>query len=202
MVVVDGIIDLLTDPAEPKEGHLIATTFLRWGSQYNIHVAGVLHQNKADKNARFHVGSFCSQKCEIEISTEVDSSDKSRSIVTCVNSRGMPFEDFAISWPKGTALPHICQDQAVEGPLSEPKANTNFNRNRELAESVFKPLSCLLHADAVTALMVAAQKSESTAKRLLNDLQSWGFVSKGEDNLYGLKVAEGSGVHEGSKQGS
>ena len=38
--------------------------------------------------------------------TEVDPDDRAQSIVTCVNSRGLTFQPFAICWDKGS-LPCI-----------------------------------------------------------------------------------------------
>ncbi|HEY4193992.1 MAG TPA: AAA family ATPase, partial [Mucilaginibacter sp.] len=96
LVIIDGLVDLLNDFMDAGEGHLSITAIIKLCSTYDIHVGGVLHQNKADKNARAHVGTISSQKCEIEISTEVDPNDPSQSLVECVNSRGMPFEKFAI----------------------------------------------------------------------------------------------------------
>ena len=112
LVIIDGVVDLLNDFMDAGEGHITVTDLLKLSSTYNIHIAGTLHQNKNDKNARAHVGTIASQKCELEISTDVDPEDRAQSIVSCVNSRGLPFESFAIRWDKGS-LPCISQDWSV-----------------------------------------------------------------------------------------
>lgn len=182
LVVIDGIVDLMTDFMDAGEGHLSITNIIKLCSLYSIHIAGVLHQNKADKNARAHVGSISSQKCEMEISTEVDPSDRAQSLVTCVNSRGLPFEPFAIRWDKGS-LPYICQDYA-----GEIAPGTRINRKIDtaigIAETVFKAGAALSHTQAIKDLMELTLKSESTAKRFLKDLTGWNIVNQGADGNY------------------
>src|SRR5690606_32794869 len=97
-VVIDGIVDIMNDFMSAEEGHFVVTDLLKLCSQYDIHVTGVLHQNKGaqSKDARAHVGSISSQKCEIEIMVEKNQDDHSISIVSAKESRGLPFEDFAI----------------------------------------------------------------------------------------------------------
>ena len=109
-VIIDGIVDIMEDFMSAEEGHLVITDLLRLCSKYDIHVTGVLHQNKGlSKDARAHVGSIAGQKCEVEVMVERDPEDKSLSVVSAKESRGLPFEDFAIRWEKG-GLPYIVQD--------------------------------------------------------------------------------------------
>lgn len=198
LVVIDGLVDLMSDFMDAGEGHLTVTELIKLCSAYDIHVAGVLHQNKADKNARAHIGTISSQKCEIEITTEVDPDDTAQSIVSCVNSRGMPFEPFAIRWDKGS-LPRINQEwNSVT--RSDGKANKNFDRHKEIVEMVFKPFTALSNKQAVEGIMNASLKSESAAKRYLADYIGWGLVVKGEDKNYRFNNEKGSRVHEGSKR--
>ncbi len=196
LVVIDGLVDLLTDFMDAAEGHFVTTEILKLCSAHNVHIAGVLHQNKNDKNARAHIGTISSQKCEIEISTEVDPDDRNQSFVVCVNSRGIPFEQFAIRWDKGS-LPCVTLDWT---PVNQSDARTskNYEKNKELAEGIFTPLAALSHKDSINELMNATKRSESTSKRILNDLVGWGIVNKGADGFYRINSAEGSRVHEGS----
>jgi hypothetical protein len=200
LVIIDGLVDLLNDFMDAGEGHVSITSILKWCSCYDIHIAGVLHQNKADKNARAHIGTISSQKCEIEISTEVDPNDSSQSLVTCVNSRGMPFEPFAIKWEKGL-MPCIVQDWSA-GAVADEKAANNRRKIQEVATAVFKPFAALTHKESIEGLMNISMKGESTAKRHLKDLQVWGIVTKGPDGFYRINTAKGSRVHEGSNEGS
>ena len=184
IVVVDGVVDLMEDFMDAAEGHTTITSLLKLCSIYDIHIAGVLHQNKNDKNARAHVGSIASQKCEIEISTEVDPKDRAQSMVSCMNSRGMPFEPFAIRWDKGS-LPCINQDWS-ELKAKDANTNKNFEKAKEYVQAIFKPLTSISYTQALNAIMNATRKSESTAKRNIKDWETWNLIKKGEDKNYRL----------------
>jgi hypothetical protein len=200
MVVIDGLVDLMNDFMDAGEGHLTITDLIKLCSIYNIHVDGVLHKNKNDKNARAHIGTISSKKCEMEITTEKDENDRARSIVSCLNSRDLPFEPFAIRWDKGS-LPCIAQEwNSIKS--SDTKANKNYERSKEIAEAVFKPLVTLSHSESIKELMSITLKSESTAKRMLNDFLGWGLILKGADGNYRINMKEGSRVQEGSNEGS
>lgn len=108
MMVIDGLVDLMEDYMSSQEGHSLIIELLKLCSQNNLHIAGVLHQNKADKNARAHIGSISSQKCEVEIMVEKDTDDSTVSIVSFKETRGLPIDDFAIRWNKGE-MPCIVQ---------------------------------------------------------------------------------------------
>lgn len=109
-VIIDGLVDVMTDFMSAEEGHSIITDILSLCSKFDIHVTGVLHQNKGvSKDARAHVGSIAGQKCEVEVMVERDPEDSTISIVSAKESRGLPFKDFAIKWEKG-GLPFIVQD--------------------------------------------------------------------------------------------
>jgi hypothetical protein len=187
LVIIDGIVDLMNDFMEAAEGHGVITRLLALCSIYNIHIAGVLHQNKADKNARAHVGSIGSQKCEMEVSTEVDPEDKARSIVTCINARGMPFESFAIRWDKG-ALPCIETDFQAGASKTDVKSAKDYERQKDILKAVFKPFAALTHTDAQKQIMSITKKGESTATRLIKNMKGWGWIDQGDDKLYRLIV--------------
>ena len=184
---------------EARDGHNAMIEILCLCSKFNIHIAGVLHQNKADKNARAHIGTIAAQKCEIEISTEVDPDDKSQSIVTCVNSRGLPFDQFAIRWDRGS-LPRINNDWR-QSDAADQKASKTYLQSSLAAVRIFKPLTSFTHSEALKAIMLDTKKSESTAKRLLKEFLSWGFVVKGDDGKYRVSLAGGGQGSEGSNGG-
>jgi hypothetical protein len=200
LLIIDGIVDLLTDFMDPAEGHMTITNIIKLCSVHNIHVAGVLHQNKADKNARAHVGTISSQKCEIEIATEVDPDNLTQSLVTCVNSRGLPFEPFAIKWEKGS-LPCICQDWSKASAV-DAKTMKNYVTVEQLAKEVFKPFQAIKRADAMDEIMVLTKQGDSTAKRRFNEMVKWKLVMKGHDGLYRINVEMESKGQEGSNIGS
>lgn len=183
LVIIDGLVDMMVDWMDAAEGHFVVNTLLRLTSLYNLHIAVILHQNRGDKNPRAHVGQIASQKCELEIQTEIDPHCKAQSIVSCVNSRGLPFDPFRIRWDRGS-LPDIVQDETTI--TAEGKLPKNFEKAREIAEAVFPRLKALGYGEAIRSIMNASHKSQSTAKRLLDDLVLWGLVAKGADGNYRL----------------
>lgn len=181
LVVIDGLVDLMNDFMDAKQGHRLITEVLRLCSLHNIHIAGVLHQNKSkeDKSARAHVGTIASQKCEMEISAETDTKDLSISKITCLNCRGLPFKEFSIRWEKGS-LPAIVakDDEAVQKP------GKAYQQSMEVLEAVFKPLEALTRTEAEDAIMKYLKASESTAKRRMRELVKWNMVEGGQDGRY------------------
>lgn len=202
LVVIDGLVDLMNDFMDARQGHSLITTILKLCSQYDIHICGVLHQNKSkeDKSARAHVGTIASQKCEVEISAEADNKDLSISNISCLNSRGLPFKDFVIRWQKGS-LPAI----VAKGDETIQKPNKAYTQGQEILDAVFKPLAALTRTEAEQSVMFHLKASESTAKRRVKELVDWKLIEKGEDNRY-RRVQGSQGFKEGSvnlsKEGS
>lgn len=170
-VVIDGIVDIMNDFMSAEEGHFVVTDLLKLCSQYDIHVTGVLHQNKGaqSKDARAHVGSISSQKCEIEIMVEKDQDDPSISVVSAKESRGLPFGDFAIRWAKGE-LPEILQDYSPEIAETTKKKKPMLPGQIEDISHV-EILKKVLRTDS-------APKLGEFELGLLNEISSW----------YGFKV--------------
>jgi hypothetical protein len=64
-VVIDGVVDLASKGVnDEEEATAIASKLLQWTSDKNCHISCVLHENKNDKNAKGHLGSYLVQKAE------------------------------------------------------------------------------------------------------------------------------------------
>lgn len=187
LVVIDGLIDLITNWREPEESHELFTKLLRWCSTYNVHISGVLHQNKADRNAREIVGTIASQKCEIEITVEADQTDKARSIVSCKDGRALPFDPFSIRWDKGS-LPCIEQEYIVPMGAKKSPGEKLYATGKRVAEAVFKPLTRLKYKDAVAQIMKTEPTGKSTAESRIKDYLLWDFIEQDEAGLYRKKM--------------
>lgn len=187
LVIVDGLVDLMNDFMDAAEAHRTITRLLALCSTYDIHISGVLHQNKADKNARAHIGSIGSQKGELEISVEVDPDDKARSIVSCTNPRGMPFEPFAIRWDRGS-LPCIDQEYKQTGTKKEVMNQRNYENGKRVAEIVFRPLAVLSYRETGEAIAAEEKVAIATANRRIKDFIAWGFIEQGADGKYRKKM--------------
>jgi len=124
LVIVDGCRDLVHDFNDPKDATKLATHFLQWTATNNLHLITVLHQNKADTNARGHVGSELTNKAETVISVEVDSKDKAVSIVKPEQTRAEGFTGFAFTINED-GLPELLPDYELSGKAGGLKKQYN-----------------------------------------------------------------------------
>jgi hypothetical protein len=123
-IAIDGLRDLLTRGInDEEEATAVTSKLLRWTAEKNIHILLVLHQNKADFNARGHVGTEAVNKAETVLSVTL-AEDKLTSIVEVEYSRDIPFEGFAFTIDDETGLPFECDlpsaGQAQQVKLSRP----------------------------------------------------------------------------------
>ena len=95
LVIIDGIRDLVSDINSQSEATEIASKLLKWTAERNIHLITVLHQNKADFNARGHLGTELVNKAETVMSITASSGDNTYSLVEPVHCREKPFTPFA-----------------------------------------------------------------------------------------------------------
>lgn len=100
-VAIDGVRDLLTMGINDEaEATTLTSKFLKWTSDYNMHLVLLLHQNKTDLNARGHIGTEILNKSETTLTVSKDTKSNSF-IVSCEYSRDIAFNDFAFSIDEG-----------------------------------------------------------------------------------------------------
>ena len=95
--IIDGVRDLVTDINNPDQATRISNLLLKWTADRNCHIMNIIHQNKADANARGHIGSEVVNKSETVISVEQSSTDKWVSNIKAEFMRNIRFEDFEIT---------------------------------------------------------------------------------------------------------
>lgn len=97
-VVIDGIVDLLSHGINDEEEAIkLTSALLRWTEEQNIHIATVLHQNKADFNARGHIGTSLVNKAETVISVTKDDKNRDVSYVKPEFCKDKDFQMFAFT---------------------------------------------------------------------------------------------------------
>lgn len=116
-VIIDGIKDLINSINNEEEATKIASELLKWTEERHIHIVCVLHQNKADNNARGHLGSELTHKAETVLSVTKDSNNKGISIVEPVMCRNEEPDDFAFEIVNG--LPVIIDDYEIRPKKSK-----------------------------------------------------------------------------------
>lgn len=99
--IIDGVRDLVTDINNPDQATRVSNLLLKWTAERNIHIMCVIHQNKADKNARGHIGSEVVNKSETVISIGKSDVDSKNTVVKPEFMRGLHFEEFEIKIEDG-----------------------------------------------------------------------------------------------------
>jgi len=122
LVIIDGIRDLVTDINSAEQATEIVGKLMKWSYEREIHICTVLHQNKADDNARGHIGTEIVNKSETVIQV-AKAKSKEYSVVTSVYTRGQETKEFQFKIENG--LPVIETDEL--GNYHEPKTEEDEN---------------------------------------------------------------------------
>jgi hypothetical protein len=100
IVFIDGIRDLITDINDATQATEIVGKLMKWSYEKNCHICCVLHQNKADENARGHIGTEIVNKSETVISIN-KCKDAQYSEIRSVYTRGYEIKEFYFSIENG-----------------------------------------------------------------------------------------------------
>lgn len=117
-VVIDGIRDLITSINDEEQASMITSKLLKWSEELNIHIAVVLHTNKADQNARGHIGSELTNKAETVISVGKDEQVPDQMIVKPEYCRSKEFVPFAFKIDEW-GVPYITDLPIIETPVGK-----------------------------------------------------------------------------------
>lgn len=100
IVFIDGIRDLITDINDATQATEVVGKLMKWSYEKNCHICCVLHQNKADENARGHIGTEIVNKSETVISiNKIPGTLYSE--VKSVHTRGHEIKEFQFSIENG-----------------------------------------------------------------------------------------------------
>lgn len=95
---IDGIRDLVNNINDPTEATIATTALLRWTGEHHIHIFCTLHLNKADNNARGHLGTELINKSQTIINIEKAADEMPYSIVSFIDGRGQGFKEYALGY--------------------------------------------------------------------------------------------------------
>jgi len=90
VVFIDGVRDLVTDINDANQATDVVGKLMNWSYEYHCHICSVLHQNKADDNARGHIGTEIVNKSETVLSVKKDGQN---SLVKSEFTRNMETKD-------------------------------------------------------------------------------------------------------------
>jgi len=97
LVVLDGVRDLITNINSEEQSTEAVTRLMKWTAEYNIHIMCVIHQNKADSNARGHIGTEIQNKSESVMSVTRPDPESFHTVVKSEYSRSMGFNEFSFT---------------------------------------------------------------------------------------------------------
>jgi len=95
-MVIDGIRDLVTAINDENQATLVVSKLLQWTKRANMHISVIIHENKADKNARGHIGTEVQNKSQSVITVAENLEDDHISDIKNKYSRAPKFEDFSL----------------------------------------------------------------------------------------------------------
>ncbi len=109
IVFIDGVRDLVTDINDATQATEIVGKLMKWSYEKSCHICCVLHQNKADDNARGHIGTELVNKSETVIAINKLTRDVMYSEVKSMYTRGQEIKEFYFTI-KGN-LPAVNHDE-------------------------------------------------------------------------------------------
>ena len=182
VVVIDGARDLLAKGINDEpEATMIVSLFLKWTGEYNIHMPVILHQNKADVNARGHIGSELGNKAETVLSVTKDNSGLF--IVSCPYSKDENFEDFAFTITDGIIA-------SSEMPQEEKAISTNPQRIGDqthfmVLDQIFKTSEKLQRSELTDAIIYGFDNTfkEFACRSFIKHYLYKGWISNMRDGM-------------------
>lgn len=182
LVIIDGIRDLVTDINSPEQATATATRLMKWTVENYLHVICLLHMNKADGNARGHLGSELTNKAETVLSVE-KTNDPSISNVEVEYTRDREFSPFSFKINSDT-LPEICDIPSKDFGKQKTQPNLiPIEIHNQILTTVFRENRERRYDDLWRNIKLAAANSglnfgDSRAKDYLTYYVNEGLVKK------------------------
>ena len=180
LVIIDGIRDLISSINDENQATEMASNVLRWCSQKQIHIVNVLHQNKADLNARGHIGTELINKSETVFSVTKERSDETISTVNQEFSRDMNIPSFSFMVGED-GLPY--RSDQVEAAQGRKKSQMGENLS-----FLFKRNRALSYRQLCEEYCEISGLSIPTAKRHLSEATKNLLLKKDHTGVYRLNL--------------
>jgi hypothetical protein len=139
-VVIDGIRDLITSINDEEQSSMIVSKLMKWSEELNIHIAVVLHTNKADTNARGHIGTELTNKSETVISIGKHLDEDTLMVVKAEFCRNRAFNDFGFT-VDDFGIPQIYDGAMLvkkEGKKTLTPVDIDPSVHSEILDAIFK----------------------------------------------------------------
>jgi hypothetical protein len=123
---IDGIRDLIMDFNNLTQATELMTSLLRWSEAHDCHICCVLHTNKADRNARGHLGTELMNKAESILVVETRDGAEVSEVKPAYMRDGL-FEPFLFTVLDG--LPVLCGSEKLMNPDERIEAYREFEED-------------------------------------------------------------------------
>ncbi|MEG1684564.1 MAG: AAA family ATPase [Bacteroides sp.] len=173
LVIIDGIRDLLYDFNDIKETAKLKDLIIGLYQTYNLHICCVIHQNKADKNARGHLGGEFTNKAETVFLLE---SIDDKTIVTPGQCRNKPFNEFAF----------VINEKAETERVSIYHISRKKSRLTQELKQIFIGKEDLRYTEITSLLQAAMHVAKKTAEKYLKEAMDEGMIEKNQSDKYTL----------------
>jgi len=168
LVVIDGIVDLASAGVNDEaEATALASKLLQWTSENNCHISIVLHENKNDRNAKGHLGSYLVQKAETTISLAKSEHTPSASDIVPEYTRNIEFPSMEMTIT-GYDTIELTEKNDVES-ITERVFMPEDNKR------ILKALDGKTRSTAVTFIRDTEDVPKKKAEKLLNEMESIGM---------------------------
>lgn len=167
-VVIDGVVDLASKGVnDEEEATAIASKLLEWTDKNQCHIAVVLHENKNDRNAKGHLGSYLVQKAETTVSLAKSESQPGKSDIVPEYTRNKEFPPMIMN---------ITGYDTIELEVNEP---VEAIPDRVWTSEDYKRILPLIVGKNVTDATSFIRDTEGVpnriAKKLLNEMEAGGM---------------------------
>lgn len=166
IVVIDGIRDLLADFNDVKESSRIINELMIITTTYNCGIITVIHTNKADNNARGHLGSELYNKAETVL--QVANKDGTASVKPH-HSRNIEIEPFSFRVVDG--LPTLCDYVSCQEIQSQ-----SLNKLQKLFADIFSKVEWLDRKNLIATIVTLTGKVKRTAERYIDNGLKAGII--------------------------
>lgn len=192
LVIIDGIRDMVYDINSPSESTKIISKLMQWTDERQIHIHTILHQNKADENARGHIGTELNNKAETVLEIAKDKLDSDVSTVKAVHIRAMDFEPFAFRI-NNDALPELASDYTFSTTKSKSQyfdySELTEEQHKEALTATFAKAESIGYNDLMVALKhgyaaIGCVYGESKIEKLKKFLENKGMIRKDANRKY------------------
>ena len=96
LVIIDGIVDVANGVNEEPEAIALVSKLMKISADKNIHLVTVLHENKNDRGAKGHLGSYLVQKAETVYGVS-RSEDGNSTFIEGLYTRNASFPDLELN---------------------------------------------------------------------------------------------------------